>query len=113
MSGKTQLDAWAKQGVLLLNTSLTVVQGQPTSHSKCGWQTITKEIVKIINELNQPIVFMLWGGHAKGFTEILTEMIEESVFTFNYEQTRKYTFNSSVLFSFDGVKGSKQLTKKS
>ena len=71
MSGKTQLDSWAKQGVLLLNTSLTVVQGQPTSHSKCGWQTITKEIVKIINELNQPIVFMLWGGHAKGFMEIL------------------------------------------
>lgn len=71
MSGKTQLDSWAKQGVLLLNTSLTVVQGQPTSHSKCGWQTITREIVKIINQLNQPIVFMLWGGHAKGFMEIL------------------------------------------
>ena len=71
MSGNTNLEYWAKQGVLLLNTSLTVVQGQPTSHSKCGWQTITKEIVKIVNKCNQPIVFMLWGGHAKGFMEIL------------------------------------------
>lgn len=71
MSGKTQLDSWAKQGVLLLNTSLTVVEGQPTSHSKCGWLTITREIVKIINKCNQPIVFMLWGGHAKSFMELL------------------------------------------
>lgn len=72
MSGKTQLEPWAKQGVLLLNTSLTVVAGQPTSHSKCGWLTITREIVKIINQCDQPIVFMLWGGHAKSFMDLLT-----------------------------------------
>lgn len=71
MSGKTQLDSWAKQGVLLLNTSLTVVENMPTSHSKCGWLTITREIVKIINKCNQPIVFMLWGGHAKSFMDLL------------------------------------------
>ena len=71
MSGNTNLMSWAKQGVLLLNTSLTVLQGQPASHSKIGWQTITKEIIKIVNKQNQPIVFMLWGNHAKTFMEDL------------------------------------------
>jgi len=71
MSGNTNLESWAKQGVLLLNTSLTVLQGQPASHSKIGWQTITKEIIRIVNKLNQPIVFMLWGNHAKTFIEDL------------------------------------------
>ena len=71
MSGNTNLESWAKQGVLLLNTSLTVLQGQPASHSKIGWQTITREIIKIVNKQNQPIVFMLWGNHAKTFMEEL------------------------------------------
>lgn len=71
MSGNTNLQAWAQQGVLLLNTSLTVLQGKPASHSKIGWQTITKEIIKIVNKQNQPIVFMLWGNHAKTFIEDL------------------------------------------
>lgn len=71
MSGNTQLDKWANQGVLLLNTSLTVVEGMPTSHSKCGWTTITRKVVEIINKLDQPIVFLLWGGHAKSFADLL------------------------------------------
>ncbi len=71
MSGKTQLDHWAEQGVLLLNTSLTVVESKPTSHSNCGWMTITKAIVSIINQLDQPIVFLLWGNHAKSFMKLL------------------------------------------
>ncbi|MBQ8430352.1 MAG: uracil-DNA glycosylase [Clostridia bacterium] len=71
MSGETKLDNWAKQGVLLLNTSLTVIEGQPTSHSSCGWLTFTRKIVEIINQQNQPIVFLLWGAHAKSFADLL------------------------------------------
>ena len=71
MSGSTDLTPWAKQGVLLLNTSLTVIEHRPASHSNETWHTFTREVVKILNEQNQPIVFMLWGGHAKSFMKIL------------------------------------------
>lgn len=71
MSGNTNLECWAKQGVLLLNTSLTVIESKPTSHSGCGWLTFTRKIVEIINKQNQPIVFLLWGAHAKSFVDIL------------------------------------------
>ncbi len=71
MSESTDLTPWAKQGVMLLNTSLTVVEHLPASHSNKLWHTFTTEIVKILNELNQPIVFMLWGNHAKSFLPLL------------------------------------------
>ncbi|MBE7076284.1 MAG: uracil-DNA glycosylase [Clostridiales bacterium] len=71
MSGSTDLTPWAKQGVILLNTSLTVIEHMPASHSNKLWHTFTTEIVKILNETNQPIVFMLWGNHAKSFLPIL------------------------------------------
>ncbi len=71
MSGSTDLTPWAEQGVLLLNTSLTVIEHLPASHSNDKWHTFTKEVVKILNELNQPIVFMLWGNHAKSFLPLL------------------------------------------
>lgn len=72
MSDSTDLTPWAKQGVLLLNTSLTVIEHKPASHSNELWHTFTREIVKILNELDQPIVFMLWGNHAKSFMPLLT-----------------------------------------
>lgn len=71
MSSSTDLTPWAKQGVLLLNTSLSVIEHMPASHSNKLWHTFTTEIVKLINELNQPIVFMLWGNHAKSFLPLL------------------------------------------
>ena len=71
MSTSTDLTPWAKQGVMLLNTSLTVIEHLPASHSNKLWHTFTTEIVKILNELNQPIVFMLWGNHAKSFLPLL------------------------------------------
>ncbi len=71
MSTSTDLTPWAKQGVMLLNTSLTVVEHLPASHSNKLWHTFTTEIVKILNEQNQPIVFMLWGNHAKSFLPLL------------------------------------------
>jgi len=71
MSTSTDLTPWAKQGVMLLNTSLTVIEHLPASHSNKLWHTFTTEIVKILNELDQPIVFMLWGNHAKSFLPLL------------------------------------------
>lgn len=71
MSNSTDLTNWAKQGVMLLNTSLTVVEHLPASHANPLWHQFTTEIVKILNEQNQPIVFILWGNHAKSFLKYL------------------------------------------
>lgn len=61
---KGNLSKWAKQGVLLLNASLTVVKNSPNSHSKIGWQIFTNKIISILNKKNTPIVFILWGNFA-------------------------------------------------
>lgn len=58
------LSAWAKQGVLLLNSVLTVEEKKAGSHAKLGWQTVTQEIIRILFQLPQPIVFLLWGKYA-------------------------------------------------
>jgi len=59
------LESWAKQGVLMLNTVLTVEEGKAHSHAKCGWETFTDHIIAQLNERNKPIVFLLWGAHAQ------------------------------------------------
>lgn len=59
------LEKWARQGVLLLNTVLTVERGQAASHSKRGWERVTDRIIQIVNEQNRPTVFLLWGGQAQ------------------------------------------------
>jgi uracil-DNA glycosylase len=56
---------WAEQGVLLLNTVLTVKQAQAHSHAKLGWETFTDKIIAQINQHNQGCVFLLWGSHAQ------------------------------------------------
>ncbi|MGF1752457.1 uracil-DNA glycosylase [Vibrio makurazakiensis] len=59
------LDSWAKQGVLLLNTVLTVEQGKAHSHAKCGWETFTDAVIAKLNARQEPMVFLLWGAHAQ------------------------------------------------
>lgn len=59
------LQSWAAQGVLLLNTSLTVEHGQPGSHARFGWQVLTDKIVNAVVERARPLVLMLWGAHAQ------------------------------------------------
>ena len=59
------LEGWAKQGVLLLNTTLTVEAGQAASHAGQGWEEFTDSIIKQVNVCNHPVVFMLWGSHAQ------------------------------------------------
>ena len=60
----TTLVGWAKQGVLLLNTTLTVREGSAQSHSSYGWQTFTDEIIRQCNKREKPMVFILWGSNA-------------------------------------------------
>lgn len=59
------LTAWAGQGVFLLNTSLTVRQGEPMSHAQIGWATFTDSVIRLLSEKRQQLVFMLWGKFAK------------------------------------------------
>jgi len=59
------LQSWARQGVLLLNTVLTVEEGSPNSHQGIGWEQFTDRIISTLNERNEPVVFMLWGKHAQ------------------------------------------------
>ena len=61
------LDAWARQGVLLLNPVLTVEVGRTGSHGECGWQALTREIVAVLSARPDPPVFLLWGVKAKAF----------------------------------------------
>lgn len=56
---------WANQGVLLLNSTLTVVKDTPKSHSNKGWETFTDEVIKLINKKETPVVFILWGSDAR------------------------------------------------
>ncbi len=67
-----ELTSWAKQGVLLLNATLTVRQGQANSHQKIGWATFTDNVIKILNESQRPIVFLLWGGNARSKRAFIT-----------------------------------------
>lgn len=57
---------WAENGILLLNTCLTVEEGQPASHAKRGWEQLTDAVIRHISEHQQNVVFMLWGAHAQG-----------------------------------------------
>jgi uracil-DNA glycosylase len=57
---------WATHGVLLLNTCLTVEEGQAASHSGKGWEALTDSVIRHLSGLGRPLVFMLWGAHAQG-----------------------------------------------
>ncbi len=67
-----ELVGWAKQGVLLLNTTLTVREGAPQSHKGKGWEILTDRIIELINEKETPVVFMLWGGNARAKKSLIT-----------------------------------------
>jgi uracil-DNA glycosylase len=65
------LDKWAKQGVLLLNASLTVNDGEPNSHAKCGWHTFTDAVIKKISDEKEGVVFLLWGRFAQDKAQLI------------------------------------------
>lgn len=68
----TDLTDWAKQGILLLNAILTVCKDTPLSHKDKGWEVFTDEIIKKINEREEPVVFILWGNYARSKKKLIT-----------------------------------------
>ena len=95
------LTNWAKQGVLLLNSIMSVVKDTPLSHKEKGWEIFTDNIIKKLNEREQPIVFILWGGYAKSKKKLITNKnhyIVESV-------------HPSPLSAYNGFFGSKPFSK--
>lgn len=68
------LTYWASQGVLLLNTVLTVRDSEPGSHRKIGWETFTNQIITLLNYKKTPIVFLLWGNDAKRKEELINNI---------------------------------------
>jgi len=91
---------WSKQGVFLLNTCLTVEKGLPLSHEHIGWQTFTKIVFQAICDKNEPIVFMLWGNHAKAYKQFIHN---------KYHLVLEATHPSP--FSVKGFKGCKHFSK--
>ncbi|MCT8140038.1 uracil-DNA glycosylase [Anaerobacillus sp. CMMVII] len=67
------LESWAKQGVLLLNTVLSVREGLPNSHKGLGWETFTDQVISCLNEREEPLVFILWGKHAAKKRELVNK----------------------------------------
>jgi len=66
------LTKWTRQGVLLLNTVLTVRQGNPNSHKGVGWESFTDQVITCLNQREEPVVFILWGAHAQAKQQLIT-----------------------------------------
>ncbi len=77
--GHGELTSWANQGVLLLNTVLTVREGLPNSHKGSGWETFTDRVIAELNKKNSPVVFLLWGANAKNKAKIITNPIHKKL----------------------------------
>ena len=95
------LTNWAKQGVLLLNSIMSVVKDTPLSHKEKGWEIFTDNIIKLLNEREEPIVFILWGGYARSKKKLITNKnhyIVESV-------------HPSPLSAYNGFFGSRPFSK--
>lgn len=95
------LESWAENGVLLLNTVLTVRRGCPNSHKGMGWEVFTDNIIRKLNERKEPIVFILWGANARSKKALITNKhhyIIESV-------------HPSPLSAYNGFFGSKPFSK--
>lgn len=95
------LEKWAKQGVLLLNTVLTVEEGKANSHKKSGWTTFTDSVIKALNCREKPVIFLLWGGNAK----------EKLKFIDNPAHYVLSTVHPSPLSAYGGFFGCKHFSK--
>lgn len=98
---KSDLTDWAKQGVLLLNSIMTVEKDKPLSHKDKGWEVFTDNIIKYLNEREKPVIFVLWGSFARSKKSLITNKkhyIIESV-------------HPSPLSAYRGFFGSKPFSK--
>ena len=97
----SDLTSWAKQGVFLLNSIMTVEKDKPLSHKDKGWEIFTDNIIKCLNEREKPIVFVLWGSYARSKKVLITNkrhLVLESV-------------HPSPLSAYRGFFGSKPFSK--
>lgn len=76
-----ELIEWARQGVLMLNTVLTVREASPNSHKGMGWESFTDRIIGELNRKQTPVVFLLWGANARKKAEIITNPIHKKLVT--------------------------------
>ena len=83
-ASQNDLTRWAQQGVLLLNTSLTVEDGLPGSHAGKGWETVTDSVIQSVAQDQQPKVFMLWGAHAQAKKNMLEHHPQHLILTCNH-----------------------------
>lgn len=75
VSTNGDLEKWAKEGVLLLNSVFTVEKDKPASHKNIGWEQFSDEVIKKVNEKTTPVVFILWGNFAKSKAKYITNPI--------------------------------------
>jgi uracil-DNA glycosylase len=80
----SDLSGWIEQGVLLLNTVLTVEDGKPGAHARMGWETVTDALIAGVAALPQPVVFMLWGAHAQAKHALIADAPNHLVLTANH-----------------------------
>ena len=95
------LVSWTEEGVLLLNTVLTVEASKPASHKDLGWEKFTDEVIRKVNEKNIPVVFILWGSLARSKKSLITNPIHYIV-----ESTHPSPFSA-----YNGFFGSKPFSK--
>lgn len=83
-AANNDLSRWVRQGVLLLNTALTVEDGQPASHAAKGWETVTDALIEAVAKDPTPKVFMLWGAHAQTKQDLLAVQSQHLILTCNH-----------------------------
>ncbi len=81
---RNDLSRWSAQGVLLLNTVLTVEDGQPASHARLGWETVTDRLIEAVASDRAPKVFMLWGAHAQAKQTLIQDQGRHLILTANH-----------------------------
>ncbi len=96
-----ELTDWAKNGVLLLNTALTVREGHPNSHRGQGWEIFTDAVISALNQRKEPIVFILWGANAKSKAALIT----------NPAHLKLTATHPSPLSAYNGFFGCKHFSK--
>ena len=96
-----ELTCWARQGVLLLNTVLTVREHEPNSHKGKGWETLTDRIIAELNNKQTPVVFLLWGANARSKKSLITNPLH----------VKLETVHPSPLSAYNGFFGCRHFSK--
>lgn len=108
------LETWAKQGVLLLNATLTVEESKAGSHQKQGWETFTDAVIKIISDQKEDVVFLLWGGYAKKklkLIDITKHLVLETGHPSPLSANRGYWFGNEHFLKTNVYLKSKNITE--